>query len=566
MNRMMRAITKENLLLIFILTAGFFIRLYRLDFMPLHYDEFWDTIQGNEMILSGQAEKLFGFPMTLYSGRFFILYNSLSLFTGLFTHDPVFIARIPAVVAGTLTVWTTYLLGSQLYNRKTGLIAAAFLAFLPWHIVMSRIGLKIILGPLGMTLALYWLVRAFQSQKALLFAAAFFMAAATSFYTYQSFMIALPVFFVAYLLFRRNFQAPSQNILLAALLLFLIVFIPVFFLNQSYNLFVSPTAFFFHDQIPFDAPRFLKLFFQNGISSFFIHFTKLFIYAEHPMSVYAPSLGGPLFVTPFLGLMILAGLVYALFKRTLPDLVLLFWFFIVLFLSSFTLKIFDQTYSARYIFAILPAPLLLAARIIASSAKPLEASRPIFKNIFGRISVVVILAMELFTFVGYFKGADQSFLERRAYSAGCREAASYLYTENQNNNYGVIIDHAMTVEPYLDYYSSKSSRGNAAYWTLNFSSPSLEPVISEQTFFEIERKKNEDNREIYFILWSPETHRMEDNLMWGGKLQTQFYRSFKEKYPGLAPIKKIPYPDGKISIEIFRISPSAVSRMDAGLK
>jgi 4-amino-4-deoxy-L-arabinose transferase-like glycosyltransferase len=62
--------------------------------------------------------------------------------------------RLPAAVGGVLTVLLMYWIGAKLFNRPTGLVAAALLALSPWHIQLSRLGHEAALGPLLVTLSL----------------------------------------------------------------------------------------------------------------------------------------------------------------------------------------------------------------------------------------------------------------------------------------------------------------------------------------------------------------------------------------------------------------------------
>ena len=48
--------------------------------------------------------------------------------------------RLPAAMGGVLTVLLIYYVGARLFDRKVGLLAAAFLTFTPWHITLSRWG------------------------------------------------------------------------------------------------------------------------------------------------------------------------------------------------------------------------------------------------------------------------------------------------------------------------------------------------------------------------------------------------------------------------------------------
>jgi hypothetical protein len=67
--------------------------------------------------------------------------------------------RMVAVAVGIATVLLVYLLGSEMYGRRAGLLAALFMALMPYHVVVSR---QVLLdGPMVFftTLTLYMLAR-----------------------------------------------------------------------------------------------------------------------------------------------------------------------------------------------------------------------------------------------------------------------------------------------------------------------------------------------------------------------------------------------------------------------
>lgn len=66
----------------------------------------------------------------------------------------VWTTRLPAAVGGVLTVLLLYWIAARLFNRPTGLVAAALLALNPWHIQLSRTGHEASLGPLLVTVSL----------------------------------------------------------------------------------------------------------------------------------------------------------------------------------------------------------------------------------------------------------------------------------------------------------------------------------------------------------------------------------------------------------------------------
>ena len=71
-----------------------------------------------------------------------------------------FAVRLPAALAGTALVGGAYLLGAELFGRRAGLAAAAFLAISPWHVQVSRLAFRAGLTPVCVTFGLWLLLRA----------------------------------------------------------------------------------------------------------------------------------------------------------------------------------------------------------------------------------------------------------------------------------------------------------------------------------------------------------------------------------------------------------------------
>jgi hypothetical protein len=78
----------------------------------------------------------------------------LYLFTKVFGFQP-YVIRLPFVLAGIVSVWLTYLIGKQWFSKTTGLLAASFMAFLPYFLLYSQLARPYSFG-LVFTLALAW--------------------------------------------------------------------------------------------------------------------------------------------------------------------------------------------------------------------------------------------------------------------------------------------------------------------------------------------------------------------------------------------------------------------------
>jgi predicted membrane-bound mannosyltransferase len=107
---------------------------------------FWDIsaigFGNDESIYSGQAAVLAGHDdysryFSIYRAHPLLLQFSISLLFQLFGVSDAAARAVPAIF-GVLTILITYFIGKTLYNKKVGLVSALVLAFLPYHIIITR--------------------------------------------------------------------------------------------------------------------------------------------------------------------------------------------------------------------------------------------------------------------------------------------------------------------------------------------------------------------------------------------------------------------------------------------
>lgn len=99
----------------------------------LHPPESWE--QWKQALLAW-------FRFSLASGKalWFLLVDARIFFGGI---DLLFFPRLVSAVAGTLTLWVTFLFAKRFFTSKwVGLLSAVFLAVLPSHIFYSRLGFQ----------------------------------------------------------------------------------------------------------------------------------------------------------------------------------------------------------------------------------------------------------------------------------------------------------------------------------------------------------------------------------------------------------------------------------------
>ncbi len=147
------------ILLTFILLLAAFMRLYMIsDYMTFLGDEGRDVLvalhilQGHFTLLGPRAS----------AGNFFtgpIYYYMMAPFLWLFHFNPVGPAVMVALV-GIATVWLIYIVGSDFFDRKTGLIAAALYAVSPLVITYSHSSWNPNVVPFFALLTVYCLYKA----------------------------------------------------------------------------------------------------------------------------------------------------------------------------------------------------------------------------------------------------------------------------------------------------------------------------------------------------------------------------------------------------------------------
>ncbi|MEO7841547.1 MAG: glycosyltransferase family 39 protein [Anaerolineales bacterium] len=147
----MSGVAVNQLILVMALTLGVFLRLWQINLLGYNSDE---------AVYAGQAAAIAQDPALKEIFPIFRAHPLLFQFTlALVFHFGVsdLLGRLVAVVISSATVFIVYRLGSLLYGQKAGILAALFLALMPYHVVISR---QVLLdGPLVFctTLTLYLL-------------------------------------------------------------------------------------------------------------------------------------------------------------------------------------------------------------------------------------------------------------------------------------------------------------------------------------------------------------------------------------------------------------------------
>lgn len=139
-----------------VLLLAAFLRIYRLAAIPFgwHPDEATKALLARDVL----AGKYFPAFFSAFTGReALFVYLEALLFA--LVGEGIFAGRLLAAFCGILTVALTYSIGREWFNRRTGVLAAVFLAILLWHLIASRNGYRAVIQPLIQLPVLYLLFR-----------------------------------------------------------------------------------------------------------------------------------------------------------------------------------------------------------------------------------------------------------------------------------------------------------------------------------------------------------------------------------------------------------------------
>jgi hypothetical protein len=146
-------------LLFGILALAAFLRLWQINRLGLNSDEAVYAGQGAAIANDATLEPYF--PAFRAHPLLFQTFLSLGAHLDILE----IFGRVLSAAVGVATVGITYLLGKLLYGRRAGLVAALFMALMPYHVVVTR---QILLdGPMVMfaTLSLYLVARYAVTQR-----------------------------------------------------------------------------------------------------------------------------------------------------------------------------------------------------------------------------------------------------------------------------------------------------------------------------------------------------------------------------------------------------------------
>ena len=184
--------------LVAVLSAAFLLRRFEIGSIPwgLNNDE---GIEGLIACRFLSGEKIAPFSSIGLSRETLYHVLLMPLFRLLGPGIPAL--RLLSLLCALVTLPLLYLTGREFFSARTGVLAAALLAFSPWHLLYSRTGFRNILLPIFVLGALACFRRALESRKLLWFVITGAVLG-VGMYSYTSFRV-IPIVLVAWALLRR---------------------------------------------------------------------------------------------------------------------------------------------------------------------------------------------------------------------------------------------------------------------------------------------------------------------------------------------------------------------------
>lgn len=214
-------------LLLAIALAAVLVRVWRFGEVPggFNQDGAMAAVDAKALADYGTDRLGMRLPVHLTAWGFGQMSSLLSYLTAplvkLFGLSPV-TARLPQLLVSLAGLWCLYLLARDLFGEDGGLVAFAFAAIDPWHILQSRWALDCNLLPHFLIIGLFLLVRALDARKKRLLLALSMVFFGLSMYCYGVSLYTVPLFLLAacfYLLAVKRVTPGQAGLCLAVYLL-----------------------------------------------------------------------------------------------------------------------------------------------------------------------------------------------------------------------------------------------------------------------------------------------------------------------------------------------------------
>lgn len=408
-NIVISKISRKTEIILFLLTLllGIFFRLWKLDSLPNGLDgdvnvtarnslhifqgsEF-KILQNNQIIGHEVAYLFWSVPLGSFLIGFFVNLFKQIEYGALFSSAFIGIISLPLV----------YLLAKRLTDVSTALLTTFFFVFSPTHLIFSRSGFThiTIIVPLVVS-AIFLLYKTVETQNTKLLYICGIIWGLILFNSYPIAFVVAPIS-VVYLIWMRKwewfFEIEFISSIIISVLTLLILSIGFAYINGSPDPFIVLKESYYQwvvvrlaetrqeTSVAKNIIGGLRMLFLNSPPAYQFGVLRIFNY--------------PL-LNPVTGATFLIGLVISIIRRNPTDKLLILWVFFVFSLSSII-----NVPQERYLFVLLPAPLILSALVIVPVFKTGIKNKYSLLKLLTAISLPVFLAA-----FAYFTGYRQYFV------------------------------------------------------------------------------------------------------------------------------------------------------------
>jgi hypothetical protein len=431
----------SRVILVLALTAGTFVRIWQINAVGFNTDE---------AVYSGQAAAIAGVPtlkdiFPVFRAHPLLFQFLLSVIYRIQFSD--LLGRLLSVLIGIATIYLTYLIGKTLYGRLPGALAAAFLALMPYHVVVTRQAL--LDGPMVFfaTLTIYMLARLGQTKKTVwLYAAGVSMG--LTFLSKETSVILMGSIYV-FLALAPEIRVRVRD-LIASSLLFLLV----------------------------AAPFPIALIAAGGTSTGHQYLVwQLFRRPNHEWSFYLTTV--PPAVGVWLLLAAILGLIWLWRERSWKEKLLIAWILVpVVFFQIWPVKGF------QYLLPIVTPLALLAGRALGRLIQKFqngEIASALSRYAYSTVVPWVLTGLIVFTLGSATWGRVQPspsalFLAGTGGVPGGREAGTWVLDNVPQNAVFMTIGPSMA--NIIEFYGERRAYGLSVSPNPLYRNPSYDPIIN----------------------------------------------------------------------------------------
>lgn len=541
---------KRRVFLIIVLILAFFLRFYKLGTNP-------PSLQWDEVAIGYDAYSILKTGKDQFGKSFPIFFRSLDDWKpGFYEYATVlpiaifglneFSVRFPAAFFGVLTVWLTYLLLKEIFEKQEAIppLASFFLAISPWHLQISRVAFEITITIFIFVLANLLFFKGLKNSKLLIFSSLCF---GLGFFTYHSARVIFPLMWLGLLIiFRKKAVFSIKTIICYCLpfILLTIIYIPFAFDSEIQVRFKATNILDIDKNYQLSAQKILKatesgwggiakIIYNRRLSiitwknlsrvlnNYFVHFEYGFLFLKADTALHhAPGVG--LLYRWQLPLIIL-GIIFLLkdyWKKETAF--LLFWFLLAPLPASVTWGVPHAIRSALFIptFEIFTAIGLIKAYQVLSIRR-----KTITKVFFLLIGAIVLLNIKQYLY-SYYVILPQKWSDKWLY--GRKQAVEF--TQENKQSYEKIIVSTKLEYPWVFWLFYSKYNPEEYLEEGGTTSGGFEEQVNKFDKYEF--------REFDYL-----KERDEKTLFVG----------FPEEFPrSLQPIKQIYYLDGQPAIAIHK--------------